>query len=119
MTTVRPAPAEVDRRQPSKFRAAADPSGRIALTGELDITQLDALRAILDEALQGSQALLPLDAGELSFIDSAAVSELLRYQLVLAARQRRLWLEPVSDSVETTLGLFDLQHILGPETAAT
>ena len=114
-----PPSAVFDRRQSDHFRASVDPCGRIALAGELDVTQLPALRAILDEALERSDAHLSVDAGDLSFIDSAAVSELLRYQLVLAARQRQLWLDPVSDSVETTLGLFDLQHILGRETAAT
>jgi anti-anti-sigma factor len=106
------------RTTSGQFSAAVDPSGRIALAGELDITRLDTLRAILDEALEGSGVILSVDASKLSFIDRSAVSELLRYQVLLAARQRRLWLDPVSDPVETVLDLFDLHHILGPMQVA-
>jgi|ERR1700733_1154384 len=114
MTLMTPPPAEVDRCPSGEFSAAVDPSGRIALAGELDITRLDTLRGILDEALVATDALLSVDASQLSFIDRAAVSELLRYQLLLAARQRRMWLDPVSDPVETVLDLLDLRHLLGP-----
>lgn len=114
MTITRPTPAEVGRRKSRQFSAVIDRNGRIALAGELDITRLDALRAVLDEALGGPGSVLSVDVGELSFIDPAAVSELLRYQLFAATRQRRLWLNPVSDPVEMVLDLFDLHDILGP-----
>ena len=114
MTLATPASADVDRYHSGQFSAAVDSSGRITLAGELDITRLDALRAVLDEALEGSSAPLLVDASELSFIDRAAVSELLLYQLLLAPCQRQLWLDPVSDQVETVLDFLDLQDILGP-----
>jgi anti-anti-sigma factor len=114
MTPITPPAAEVDRCRSGDFSAAVDRSGRIALAGELDITRLDMLRGILEEALEGTDALLSVDASELSFIDRAAVSELLRYQLLLAVRQRHMCLDPVSDPVETVLDLLDLRHILGP-----
>ncbi len=109
----------VNRHASGHFSAAVDSGGRIVLTGELDITQLGALRGILDEALNRSRGPLLVDAGDLSFIDQSAISELLRYQLLAAAQQRRLWLDPVSEPVGVLVDVFDLQHILGPMSVAT
>jgi anti-anti-sigma factor len=119
MTLVTDPSDDVDRHASAHFGAAIDSSGRIALTGELDITQLGALRGILDEALDRSGGPLLVDAGHLSFIDQSALSELLRYQLLAAARQRRLWLDQVSDPVGMLVDAFDLQHILGPTRVVT
>jgi anti-anti-sigma factor len=118
MTLITPPSAEVDQCWPGEFSAVVDPSGRIALAGQLDITRLDMLHGILDEALERTDALVYVDVSELSFIDPAAVSVLLSYQLLLAVRQRRLWLDPVSVAVEAVLDLFDLHHILGSKGVA-
>jgi anti-anti-sigma factor len=119
MTVVTHPSDDLDRHASGHFGAAIDSSGRIALTGELDITRLGALRGILNEALDRSGGPLLVDAGDLSFIDQSAISELLRYQLLAAARQRRLWLNPVSDPVGMLVDVFDLQHILGPMRVVT
>jgi ABC-type transporter Mla MlaB component len=110
---------DLDRHASGHFSAAFDSSRRITLTGELDITQLDALRGILDEALDRSGGPLQIDASDLSFIDQSAIAELLRYQLLAAARQRPLWLDPVSDPVWMLVDMFDLHHILGPMSVTT
>jgi ABC-type transporter Mla MlaB component len=115
MTMTAPAPVEVDRKPPGRFSASFDADGHVTLTGELGITRLDALRAVLDRALLGSGELLPVDVGRLWFIDPAAVSELLRYQLLASTRQRRLCLDPISAPVAMVVDLFDLRHILGTD----
>jgi anti-anti-sigma factor len=99
----------------ARFRATVHPSARVALAGELDISALDALRVALDQALLESDETIQIDAAQLSFIDSAAISELLRYHLVAASQQRRLQLERVSRPVATVLDILDLTHILTKE----
>jgi anti-anti-sigma factor len=94
------------------FSAALQPDGRVVLTGELDISGLEALRAALDQALCDPGDLLAIDAAQLSFIDSIAITELLRYGLKAAVRNRRLCLEPVSSAVGDVIDLLDLRHVL-------
>lgn len=94
------------------FRAVVHPGARVILEGELDISALDALRAVLDQALLDPDEVIEIDAAELTFIDSAAISELLRYQVVAAARQRRLHLEHVPSPVTIVLDALDLRHVL-------
>jgi anti-anti-sigma factor len=105
---------DLDRHASGRFNAVCDSSCRITLTGELDITQLDTLRGVLDEALDRSGGPIQIDASGLSFIDQSAIAELLRYKLLAASRRRRLWLDPVSDPVWMLVDMFDLHHILGP-----
>jgi anti-anti-sigma factor len=115
---IRPS-SDLDRHASGHFTAAFDSTCRITLTGELEITQLDALRGVLDEALDRSEGPIQIDASGLSFIDQSAIAELLRYKLLAAARQRRLWLDPVSDPVWMLVDMFDLHHILGPMSMTT
>jgi ABC-type transporter Mla MlaB component len=90
---------DLDGHASGHFNAACDSSCRITLTGELDITQLDTLRGVLDEALDRSGGPIQIDASGLSFLDQSAIAELLRYKLLAASRRSRLWLDPVSDPV--------------------
>jgi anti-anti-sigma factor len=94
------------------FRAAVGPEGHVSLSGELDVSALDALRAALDQALVDTEDLLQVDIAELSFIDSRAISELLRYQVAAANRHRRLCLEAVPDHIANVLEILDLGDIL-------
>ncbi len=94
------------------FRAAVGPDGHVYLSGELDITALDALREALDQALVDSMDLLLVDIGGLSFVDSRAICELLRYQIAAAKRHRRLCLEAVPEHIANVLEILDLGHIL-------
>jgi anti-anti-sigma regulatory factor len=88
------------------------PEGHVALGGVLDVASLDALRVALDQALLGSDDLIRLDAAELEIIDSAAISELLRYQLIAISQQKRFSLENVSGLVALILDLLDLRDLL-------
>jgi anti-anti-sigma factor len=98
------------------FTATVEPGSRVTVVGDLDINSLDALRSALDQAMLDPGRVLRIDASGLSFVDSTALGELLRYQLIAASQQRRLCIEPLSPAVAKVLDLFDLRHIL---TSAT
>lgn len=59
----------------------------VALTGDVDLSQVRRLRAVLAQALAGSDE-VRIDLSELRAIDSAGIRELLRAQ-ALAARSRQ------------------------------
>jgi len=101
-----------DQIAPDLFRATAPEYGHAMLTGEADVTSIDALRAALDSALVEGAPVVSLDLAELSFIDVAAVSELLHYQLVALSRHQELRVENASDDVAVVLEAFDLQPVL-------
>jgi ABC-type transporter Mla MlaB component len=82
------------------------------LAGEADVTSIDALREALDRALVGGASVVSLDLAEPSFIDAAAVSELLHYQLLALSRHQELRVENASDGVAVVLEAFDLQSVL-------
>ncbi len=97
----------------SPFHAAVTPDGTVELGGELDISRLEAIRAVLDQALAG-EARIMVDASAVTFIDSVAIGELLRYQVAATAQGRVLLLSPVSDRVAEVLTMMDLEHLLLP-----
>lgn len=101
------------------FSAAIGPDGHVYLSGELDITGLDPLRAVLDQAVLDSHDLLIVDVAGLSFIDSSAIAELLRYQIAAARRQRQLRLVGVPESIAQVLDILDLRPILMEPKAQT
>jgi anti-anti-sigma factor len=94
------------------FSAAVGPDGHVYLNGELDIAGLDALRAALEQAVLGPGDLLVIDIAGLSFIDSSAISELLRYQLTATSSRRRLCLTAVPDHIGQILDILDLRDLL-------
>jgi anti-anti-sigma factor len=91
----------------------------VALTGELDIRALDALRGALDKAQLEADDTIPIDAAQMSFIDSTAISDLLRYHMVAAAQHRCLYFKSVSRPVATVLDFLDLEHILVDQRSLT
>lgn len=94
------------------FSARLELSGRAVLSGELDIAGLDALRAVLDQALLDAGDIVAIDTAALTFIDSAAIQELLHYELIAAARGKRLWLESANTAIARVLEILDLSQIL-------
>lgn len=95
-----------------RFLARVDSFGHVILAGELDIACIETLRAALDQALLDGGEVIRIDAGQLSFIDSVAISEILHYQLVATTRQRRICFEHVSTSFAEILDLLDLASVL-------
>jgi anti-sigma B factor antagonist len=98
--------------QPSAvFTAAVDVEGHVVLRGELDRSGIDGLRAVLDQALFEPGDIV-VDVEGLSFIDSSALTELLRYQLLAASQQRLLRLVRLSAPVAVVLDVLDLGPLL-------
>lgn len=94
------------------FTATLDGAGSVVLAGELDIASVESLRTALDQVLLEPSELILIDAAQLSFIDSVAISELLRYQVAAAAQCRRIRLVRVSRVVADVLSLLDLDPVL-------
>ncbi len=99
---------------PATGFTAALQNGRVVLTGELDIASVESLRIVLDQALLESEEQIRIDAAQLSFIDSVAISELLRYQVAAAVQHRQLRIQRASRSVTEVLNLLDLCPVLMP-----
>ena len=110
--TLRGPDLDAEQVQPSWFKARVNSDGGVALTGDLDIASLDALRAALDQALLEPGALISIDATDLTFIDAEAIRELRRYQVAANTRRRMLYLEQVSVPVAEALDLLDMGHLL-------
>jgi anti-anti-sigma factor len=96
----------------SRLRATRGDQGHSTLAGEADVTSIDALRAALEEALVDGGPVVSLDLAKLSFIDAAALSELLHYQLLALSRHQELRVESASDEVTAVFEAFDLQPVL-------
>ena len=99
-------------RAHSGLRATRGDQGHSTLAGEADATSIDELRAALDQALVDGGPVVSLDLAKLSFIDAAALSELLHYQLLALSRNQELRVESASDEVVAALEAFDLRPIL-------
>lgn len=95
-----------------RFTATIDACGGLVFAGELTGGALDTLHIALDLALLDPGDLISIDASRLTSIDPSAVSELLRYQLIAAARQRQFCLERATPAVVKTLDLLDVGPIL-------
>ncbi len=94
------------------FSAALDSSGKLFLYGELDVSGIDALRVVLDQALLEPGNEIVVNGSRLASIDLPASRELLEYQTRAASSRRRLWLEPVSIEVTKALRGFNLLGLL-------
>lgn len=104
------------RPQAGWFAASLGSGGGVVLAGELVEEALDALcmalDAALDHAMSDLKEFISIDASCLLSIDSSALSELLRYQLLAVTRQRRFCFDRASPPVVEILDLFDLRPIL-------
>jgi len=99
------------------FAARAEREGpilRVSLSGELDahttVVVADAVGRALDQA--GLSSVI-FDAGELSFMDSAGISELLRIQRLLADLGASIRVENAGPTVRRVLEITGLLEILG------
>jgi len=96
----------------ASFSASFEPDGYVVLKGELDVTGIAALRDALDQAILATRESIVITATALKFIDSAAITEILRYNLIACIQDRDLLLDGVSDQVAVVLDAFDLCPIL-------
>ena len=80
----------------------------LALSGELDVVSAPALERHLDEALAEPHAHLTLDLGELTFVDSAGVSVLIKAKQDAEANGRTLVLARPTEQVLRVFALVGL-----------
>jgi anti-anti-sigma factor len=104
---------------PDCFQVAMAPEGQVILAGEADIACLDSLRAALDQAMLEAGTVITVDLADVSFIDTAAISEFLRYQLLASPRHQQFCLKNASGEVALALDVLDLRHILTDGSAPT
>lgn len=112
MTTTETSAEAMGLGQAEGLTVAVGPNGHLALAGEMDIACLDTLRAAVGQALVDGAPAVTLDLARVSFIDTAAVSELLRSQLLAASGQQVIRIRNASVEVELVLEILDLRHIL-------
>ena len=87
---------------------------RVALSGELDAYTTPTVSNVVGPSLDGSDLVaIVIDARELSFMDSAGISELLRIQRLLAERGASIRIEGVGPMVRRVLEITGLLGILG------
>lgn len=90
------------------FRASVDTGGYVTLGGQLGDDALEALRAVLDQALlEGGD--IVIDAAQLTFIAKAAITELLCFQLFAAVEDRELRIVRMSPPVANLIDRLDLR----------
>ena len=86
---------------------------RVVLSGELDAHTAAVVGAAVDPELeQAGLSGVVVDSGELSFMDSAGISELLRIQRVLADRGASIRVENAGPTVRRVLEITGLLEIL-------
>jgi anti-anti-sigma regulatory factor len=66
---------------------------------------------VLDQVLLEPSELMVIDAAQLSFIDSVAISELFRYQVAATSQPRRIQLVRAPRVVADVLSLLDLDAV--------
>jgi anti-sigma B factor antagonist len=87
---------------------AVGPDRRIVLTGEFDLATCEQLDDEFDRCRREATGTVTVDLAEVSFIDSTALSALLRAQIAVLAAGRRFVLaapSPVVVRLLTVVGL--------------
>lgn len=78
--------------------------GRVELTGEIDLSAVEELRSALDRASARGDEVLEVDVGDVTFMDSSGINELVR----LGAGGHRIVIEDASPFVRRTLEMMGL-----------
>lgn len=110
--TVAVAPPPDHTRTAPTFTATIDRDGRVVLEGALDAGGVAALGAVLAQALPEAGEELVVDAAHVTRLAPAAVAELLRFEILAAARQCRLVVSPASPPVLRIVDALELRHVL-------
>ncbi len=98
-----------------EVRAERDgPTLHLVLSGEFDAFTASAVSDAIDPALRAPGLTgVVVDARELSFMDSAGISELLRIQRLLAEQGASIRMESTGPTVRRVLEITGLVDILG------
>jgi anti-sigma B factor antagonist len=85
-----------------------DGPDRLKLTGEIDLGNVEALRAALDACPDGPTDIV-VDLTDLGYIDSSGIGAMLRAHEQLQAQGRRLVLEGASGPVLRVIQILELE----------
>jgi anti-anti-sigma factor len=89
---------------PSPTRRAAEPHAWVvAPRGDLDLASCDQLAARLDEVIDAGAVILVLDLGEVDFVDSSGIREIVRAARRLDDNGGRLLVENASGATQRIL----------------
>ena len=102
-------PVEVGDGAPLSIDISGEPEELVvALTGELDISNVSILDARVDEALDGRPTMLVFDLAHLRFLDSSGIGLLLR----VASKVETVRLRRPSDIVRQIVRYMGLSDVL-------
>jgi anti-anti-sigma factor len=86
-------------------------SASVALSGELDLSNVDTFRAHLSMAIQGTGGVL-LDLRDLRYLDSSGINALLYAHGALSPQSRRIALVGPSPNVRRILSVLALERLM-------
>jgi anti-sigma B factor antagonist len=99
------------------FVRPGDDSVVLDLRGEFDMSEVDPFRACIDGVIGSAEGAVVIDLGDVTFIDSSAISALLSARERLADQNRALQLRHTA-SVARVFELAGLADLLDNETDA-
>ncbi|HZC72638.1 MAG TPA: STAS domain-containing protein [Jatrophihabitans sp.] len=89
----------------------------IALRGELDVANMQDLRVELTDHLDAGRRVIRVDVGDLEFMDSTALGELVTASQRCTSERGSLILTNVPGRMRRLITLADLDHVLLVDTA--
>ncbi len=85
--------------------------GALKLTGEVDYTVSEEVRAFLLEKIATGQGTLTLDLAEVSYLDSSGLAILLEVRRTLLDLERTLCIKSISSQVKKLMVLTKVDHV--------
>ncbi len=85
--------------------------GALKLTGEVDYTVSEEVRAFLLEKIATGQGTLTLDLAEVSYLDSSGLAILLEVRRTLLDLERTLCIKSISPQVKKLMVLTKVDHV--------
>jgi len=87
--------------------------GEIKLSGELDFSSSNELRATLDAFIKGGSGEVRLDLSELSYLDSSGLAVLIGLRKKLDAAGRKLTITAIHSNAEKVFRLTQVAELFG------
>ena len=88
----------------------------VALAGDFDLSGVEQFRSCIEELIGTSDGPLVVDLGEVTFIDSSAISALLEMRRLVAREHRELRLQRISARAARLLELTGLSELFEGST---
>jgi anti-sigma B factor antagonist len=83
----------------------------IELTGDFDLSGVEEFRSCIEELIGSSDGPLVVDLGEVTFIDSRAISAMLEMRRLVTREHRELRIQRISPPVSRLLELAGLTEL--------